>query len=589
MTERTQIAPYMAVGLSTIVHGIGSRKDIERNLQIVEDGIHAAISIIGINMPVRLIALAEGALTGFTDEIFDIPHVTAARDLFIDIPGPETERLAVLARHYGTYIVAQCKARWPEVIDDRFFNTLFVISPQGEIVHKAAKNHLWCRERSCAPHDVYDRWVELFGDGIDAFYPVLRTEDIGNIGTICCSDGEYPEAVRALAFNGAEVVYRPSEAVPMTQLGMEPGGTWLLQNRAHAHFNNVYMVCPNVGPVYVHPKMEHPYDIGGGNSHVVDYQGNVLGHTTSGANTFVAGIIDIEALRQFRTMNLNSNWMKDLRTELFRHMYEEPVHPKNLWLDTDPQQHADVDEIYRANIEPARRPRQLHPAGPRLSRRPLHRPHGIPRRGRLGKRAQSMGPARGTARPAVLTSGPRSCDGTWLASMDARSASVSPAAASIRWTIAFFPRPYSSISAAVAPTCFLTAAYCSRRAGSARRVSRTARWLRSASEPSTTTYVFVPVRCAGSLKAQRSGIPSSPSGAKPRPVRTPDAAATSCSATTMSQSMTGLAARPGTEVLPTCSMATTGTSAAAIAAEYSSRSRSNRLGQSGSYSATRIT
>ena len=77
-------------------------------------------------------------------------------------------------------------------------------------MHKAAKNHVWCRERSCVPHDVYDRWVELFGDGIDAFYPVLHTDDIGNIGTICCSDGEYPEAVRALAFNGAEVVYRPA-------------------------------------------------------------------------------------------------------------------------------------------------------------------------------------------------------------------------------------------------------------------------------------------------------------------------------------------------------------------------------------------
>jgi hypothetical protein len=81
-----------------------------------------------------------------------------------------------LARLYGTYIVVQCKARWPGVIDKRFSNTLFVISPQGEVVHKAAKNHLWCRERSCVPHDVYDRWVELFGDGIDAFYPVLRTE-----------------------------------------------------------------------------------------------------------------------------------------------------------------------------------------------------------------------------------------------------------------------------------------------------------------------------------------------------------------------------------------------------------------------------
>jgi beta-ureidopropionase len=345
------VAPYLAVGLSTVVYGVAERKHIAWNLDTIEDGIHAAMSIIGINMPVRLVALAEGALTGFTDEAFDIPHVVAAHELFIDIPGPETERLAGLARHYDTYIAVQCKARWPEVMPDRFFNTLFVISPAGEVVHKAAKNHLWCRERSCTPHDVYDRWVELFGDGIDAFYPVLRTEDIGNLGTICCSDGEYPEAVRALAFNGAEVVYRPSEAVPMTNTGSVPGGTWLLQNRAHAHFNSVYMLCPNVGPVYLHPRMKHPYDIGGGNSHIVDYVGNVVSHSASGYNTFVSGIVDIEALRQFRVMNLNSNWMKDLRTEVFRRMYEEPIHPKNLWLEQHPKGHAEVDEVYRANIQ----------------------------------------------------------------------------------------------------------------------------------------------------------------------------------------------------------------------------------------------
>lgn len=349
-TSRKPVAPYLAVGLSTVVHGIAERKHIRWNLDTVEDAIHAAQAIIGINMPIRLMALAEGALTGFTDEAFDIPHVVAARDLFIDVPGEETERLAQLARHYGTYIVVQCKARWPELMPDRYFNTLFVISPQGEIVHKAAKNHLWCRERSCTPHDVYDRWVELFGDGIDAFYPVLRTDDIGNLGTLCCSDGEYPEAVRALAFNGAEVVYRPSEAVPMTNWGSEPGGTWLLQNRAHAQFNSVYMLCPNVGPVYLHPQMRHPLDIGGGSPHVVDYLGNVMSYSASASNTFVTGIIDIEALRQFRVMNLNSNWMKDLRTEVFRGMYDQPIHPANLWLEDAPLSHAEVDEVYRANI-----------------------------------------------------------------------------------------------------------------------------------------------------------------------------------------------------------------------------------------------
>ena len=345
------VAPYMAVGLSTVVRGISKRSEIARNLDVIEDAIHAAVSIIGINMPVRLIALAEGALTGFTDEIFDIPHTVAARDLFIDLPGPETQRLGALAKQYDTYIVVQCKARLPEVMDDRFFNMLLVIGPNGKIVHKAAKNHLWCRERSTTPHDVYDRWVEVFGEGLDAFYPVLKTKDIGNIGTICCSDGEYPEAIRALAFNGAEVVYRPSEAVPMTQAGPDAGGTWLLQNRAHAHFNSLYMVCPNVGPVYVHPKMEQPYDIGGGGGHVVDFNGHVLGLSQSGTNSFCAGVIDIEALRNFRAMNLNSNWMKDLRTELFKDMYDEPIHPKNLWLKDEPKSHAEVDEVYRDNIK----------------------------------------------------------------------------------------------------------------------------------------------------------------------------------------------------------------------------------------------
>jgi beta-ureidopropionase len=345
------IAPYMALGLSTVATGIAERRHIRHNLETIEEAIHAAVSIVGINMPVKVIALAEGALTGFTDEIFDIPHTLAARELFIDIPGEETEFLGRLAKMYQTYIFVQCKARWPEVMQNRFFNSLFVIGPDGEVVHRAAKNHLWCRERSCTPHDIYDRWVECFGSGIDAFYPVLKTHDIGNIGTICCSDGEYPEAVRALAFNGAEVVYRPSEAIPMTNFGDTPGGSWMVQNRAHAEFNHVYMLCPNVGPVYLSASSRHPIDIAGGNGHMIGYRGEVLSHSASGNNTILSAIIDIEALRQFRAMNLNSNWMKDLRTELFQEMYSKPIHPKNLWLNQEPLHHNEVDKVYRQNIE----------------------------------------------------------------------------------------------------------------------------------------------------------------------------------------------------------------------------------------------
>lgn len=344
------VAPYMAIGLSTIATGVAERRHIRRNLETIEEAVHAAVSICSINAPVRVVALAEGAMTGFTDEIFDVPHVVAAQEMFIDLPGEETEALGKLARHYDTYIIGQCKARWPDVMPNRFFNTLFVIDRKGEVTHRAAKNHIWSRERSCTPHDIYDIWVERFGEGIEAFYPVLRTDDIGNIGTICCSDGEYPEAVRALAFNGAEVVYRPSEAIPMTASSYPGGGSWMIQNRAHAEFNSLYMLCPNIGPVYLSPSSRHPIDIAGGNSHIVDYRGNIMSYSASGANTVVAATIDIEALRQFRTMNLNSNWLKDLRTELFQRMYEKPIHPRNLWLNRLPERHTAVDEIYRANI-----------------------------------------------------------------------------------------------------------------------------------------------------------------------------------------------------------------------------------------------
>jgi beta-ureidopropionase len=345
------IPPYTAIGISSVVYTVSQRKQIRVNLQTIEDNIHAAMGVISINLPVKLIALSEGALTGFPDEIYNIPHVTAARDIFIDIPGEETEFLGGLARMYGIYLIMQCKARWPEVMPDRYFNMLAVISPEGQVVHKAAKNHIWCREHSTVPHDVYDRWIELFGTGVEAFYPVLRTTDIGNLGTICCSDGEYPEAVRALAFNGAEVVYRPSEAVPMTQSSYPGGGGWIIQNQGHANFNSVYMICPNVGPVYPHPRARHPIDVGGGNSHIVDYLGNIVGYNPSGANSFVAATINIDALRQFRVANLNTNWLKDLRTEIFREMYHQPIHPANLAMRQPPGSHAEVDEIYRKNIE----------------------------------------------------------------------------------------------------------------------------------------------------------------------------------------------------------------------------------------------
>ncbi|MFC9621160.1 nitrilase-related carbon-nitrogen hydrolase [Streptomyces sp. NPDC056930] len=193
--------------------------------------------------------------------------------------------------------------------------------------------------------------MELFGDDIEVFCPVLRTPDIGNIGTLCCRDGEYPEAVRALAFNGAEVVYRPGEAVRMTTAGSDADGTWLLQNRAHAHFDGLYTVYPSTGPVCSSPAVEHPADIAGGKGHVVACCARVIRQARSGTNAVTAAPVDIEALRRYRLRNLNPNRLKDIRTELFRRLHDRPIHPANLWLDRESGRHAEVDDVCRANTE----------------------------------------------------------------------------------------------------------------------------------------------------------------------------------------------------------------------------------------------
>ena len=49
------------------------------------------------------------------------------------------------------------------------------------------------------------------------------------------------------------------------------------------------------------------------------------------------------------------NWMKDLTTEQYRLIYEQPVYPKNLYLDREPLHHdAYEQEVLRPQIEKLR-------------------------------------------------------------------------------------------------------------------------------------------------------------------------------------------------------------------------------------------
>jgi predicted amidohydrolase len=339
------IEQYMALALAPVMVGAKTRADIKQNLDHIAELAFAAKNVTEIELPVRLYTIPEGALQGFTDEIFDWDHVDMVKRLAIEVPGEETRYLSDLARGLNAFFIAQAKVTHPE-FPERFFNCAFVVDPDGEVIHKHYKLQVFAREHSTVPHDVWDKWVELYGDGLDAFFPVTDT-DIGRIGCLICMEGSFPETARGLAMNGAELIYRPSYPEPYVGNGL-----WEVQNRARALDNTVYMVSPNPASYALSADSRFPLDMFGGESMIVDYQGRIIAkHQSGGVASYAGAIINIDALREYRERTLWGNWLKDLRTEQYRPIYAEPQYEKNRCIDQPPLKNAENDVVVKAAVE----------------------------------------------------------------------------------------------------------------------------------------------------------------------------------------------------------------------------------------------
>ncbi len=329
------IEPYAIVALSPRTITVEKPGDALRNVKRINEFIDTATTVgAWEGAPVRLVVIPEMAIQGL---VANRPGNRALEAKFaMDIPGPETEELGKKARELDTYIAAELYMVRDNDFPDRYFNIAFIVSPKGEIVYKRCKATSDAYEGGMLgnvnPHDVYDEWIEKKGKGnaMDAFFPVARTE-IGNIGIAICHEGVYPEVVRGLAMNGAEIIIRPTLIEP----GVMTGG-WELQNRAHAMFNQVVVVAPNLGPEI--RKDGGMQDLFGGRSMIVNHRGDILAQQTgwTSGDSFVTTVIDMEALRKVRVANGLFNQLKDLRTEQYRAIYDQPIYPKNQYLREAP-------------------------------------------------------------------------------------------------------------------------------------------------------------------------------------------------------------------------------------------------------------
>ncbi len=235
------------------------------------------------------------------------------RHLTVPIPNEHTERYAEVAKTLGVFIQTgtflEEDPRWPGVV----FNTTCLIGPDG-LLTKYRKVNPWLPwEMHASPHDLEGYDEELF--------PVAKTE-IGNLGVAICYDWLFPEALRQLVADGAEVLIRVSAY-------MDPWGAtapmdwWTVVNRCRALENMSYVVAANqAASLSNYPPFSWP-----GGSMIVDFDGRILAQADPGAGAkIVVAPIDIAALRHERTIRKGHAMFDHLRTEAYP-IYGRPVYP----------------------------------------------------------------------------------------------------------------------------------------------------------------------------------------------------------------------------------------------------------------------
>jgi predicted amidohydrolase len=259
---------------------------------------------------VRLLAFPEFAHAA---PIYD--SVAKLRDrLAVPLPNEHTDRYQRLCRNYGCYIQTgsflEADPDYPEVV----FNSTVLVGPDG-VLTKYRKVNPWIPwELHASPHDLPDYGEEAF--------PVADTE-IGRLGVAICYDWLFPEAIRQIAFNGAEVIIRVSAY-------MDPWGAtppmdwWTLFNRARAAENTAYVVAANQGASMAHyPPFSWP-----GGSMVVDYDGRILAQADAGpGEKVVVAPVDIGALRHERERRSGHDMRAHLRTGMYPYLEAERLPP----------------------------------------------------------------------------------------------------------------------------------------------------------------------------------------------------------------------------------------------------------------------
>ncbi len=260
---------------------------IQASLGANPTGDIVAVKKLMIDKHVEMIARAahRGAQVICLQELFNGPYFCAEQDprwfdLAEPIPeGTTTQLMCELAKQHHVVLVAPLfEAGSPGA----FYNSAAVIDVDGRFLGTYRKVHI--------PHGLPGFWEKYYFKPGNVGYPVFETRH-GNLGVYLCYDRHYPEGARALALNGAEIMFNPSAGIA------GPGeGFWKLELPALAVMNQVFVAGVN------RPGWEAPWKLGEffGTSYLCSPKGQILAEAKRAEDDILVGEIDLDEIREFR-------------------------------------------------------------------------------------------------------------------------------------------------------------------------------------------------------------------------------------------------------------------------------------------------
>lgn len=306
---------YSAAACQTNLPNPTKRSEMRKNTDRIVSMIDSAVAGHAPFLPVKLVTFPEFAHAA--------PVFATARELLeklaVEIPNEHTERIQQKAKEYNVYIQTGTMLETDQKYKNALFNTTCLIGAEG-ILYKYRKVNTWIPyEVHTSPHDIENYEEDLF--------PVADTP-IGKIGTAICYDWLFPEVLRQLAANGAEVLIRVSAYMDPWN-ATAPMDWWTMINRVRALENTCYVVASNQAASL---KNYPPYSWSGG-SQIVDFEGRLLADASPGpGERIVVAPIDVSALRHEREVRRGHSFLSHLRCEaypIYRNHFYPPKTERN--------------------------------------------------------------------------------------------------------------------------------------------------------------------------------------------------------------------------------------------------------------------